>query len=307
MKQGQSTAFITRTQGRIPFLERCMGSVVNQGSADWVHVIVNDGGPRDALEDLKEKFAERYGDRLRVIHHDKPHGRGAAANAGFAAAKDLGAEFCCVLDDDDSLDPQYLEIMTAALGNPRLPESVRAVRCGHFWCKEVLNGDEIQQNDRRAYPYREEIKPLANIGWGLTFPPLVLLFKTSALETLKGYPEDIPYTDVYDFYTRFLYHFDIIGVRDCLAYYSFRGSAGKGLYANTAEHHAFWIQVTKNRLIREDCRDNRVGLGFLLMLSEELFRAQRPARNLEKLQRPLRSLIRKAGDLRRKMGRAPKS
>ncbi|HEY5892046.1 MAG TPA: glycosyltransferase [Chthoniobacterales bacterium] len=59
-------AIITRTKERGSLLRRCTRSVLKQTCENWVHVIVNDGGSREALDSLMSEYADDYNGRLLV-------------------------------------------------------------------------------------------------------------------------------------------------------------------------------------------------------------------------------------------------
>ncbi|MBT6461191.1 MAG: glycosyltransferase family 2 protein, partial [Opitutae bacterium] len=98
-------SIITRTKDRPVLLKRAIESVLNQTYTDWLHVIVNDGGEKEAVESILEPFRDRYRDRLQILHHDESLGMQEASNAGI---KNSNGEFIVIHDDDDSWSPGFL-------------------------------------------------------------------------------------------------------------------------------------------------------------------------------------------------------
>src|SRR5206468_7878402 len=140
-------AVVTRTKDRVLLLRRCIETVLNQGFADWVHVIVNDGGAPDEVEALAAEYRDRYGDRLILIHNAESRGMEAAANIGVAASS---SEFVAVLDDDDTWDPAFLATCIAALRAETYP-GTRGIICRTDIIYERISGTEIRKVRQFGY------------------------------------------------------------------------------------------------------------------------------------------------------------
>ena len=118
---------VTRTKDRTVLLKRSIESVLNQSHADWVQVIVNDGGNPTEVDDLIHRYADRYQGRIRVLHHAQSKGMEAASNAGIQSILSE-VDYVVIHDDDDSWAPDFLKIALAELHASRqdIP-SVRGV------------------------------------------------------------------------------------------------------------------------------------------------------------------------------------
>ncbi len=86
-----------------PYLERCLGSLLDQTFEDFEIVVVNDGSTDDTALILDE-FARTSG-RMRVLHQDN-RGLGPARNRVLEAAR---GEYVTFVDGDDWLAPHCLE------------------------------------------------------------------------------------------------------------------------------------------------------------------------------------------------------
>lgn len=87
-------------------LERCLRSVLDGGGADAV-LVVDNGGRATVPEGVE------------LIRTGRNGGFGAAANAGFRRAAELGAEACALLNDDVVVEPGWLAPLVADLDADR--------------------------------------------------------------------------------------------------------------------------------------------------------------------------------------------
>ncbi|MFB3778661.1 MAG: glycosyltransferase family 2 protein [Bryobacteraceae bacterium] len=79
---------------------------------DFEVIVVNDGSHDDTAEVL-ERLQARYGERLRVVTHERNRGYGAALRSGFAAAR---KELVFYTDGDGQYDIRELPLLAARLG-----------------------------------------------------------------------------------------------------------------------------------------------------------------------------------------------
>lgn len=104
MNQNPRISIIVRTQNRPHLLNKALASLSRQTYTPLEVVVVNDGG-KDVTAPV-EPFREQFS--LQLIQHDTAQGRSAAANAGLEAA---AGEWFGFLDDDDTLEPDGLDIL----------------------------------------------------------------------------------------------------------------------------------------------------------------------------------------------------
>ncbi len=95
-----------------PLLIPCLDSVLAQTVKEWELILVDDGCT-DGSGAVCDEYAARDS-RIRVIHTPN-RGPGAARNTGLDVAE---APWICFLDADDTIDPDYLEILLSADPTP---------------------------------------------------------------------------------------------------------------------------------------------------------------------------------------------
>lgn len=93
----------------LPYLNRCVESVLAQTFSDYELILVDDGST-DGSDVLCDQWAERD-PRIRV-YHTTNHGQAAARNFGVQKAN---APLVTFIDSDDTVSPYYLEYHLRAL------------------------------------------------------------------------------------------------------------------------------------------------------------------------------------------------
>lgn len=245
------TAIITRTKNRNALLPRAIESVLGQGCADWIHVIVNDGGDREAVERLVERYRERYRGRLLVIHHDVSLGMEAASNRGIAA---VDSRFVLIHDDDDSLHPEFLATTAALLEQPPF-DTVRAVATHALRVDEVMRGDRAEAVGSSLFRDLGPLLSLVDVANTNPCPPISFLFRRDSWEEIGRFDESLPVLGDWDFLLRLVGRYDVCVVQRPLANYHIRPALAGGDYSNTVtaglDRHRLYDTRVRNRYARE--------------------------------------------------------
>ncbi len=94
-------SIIVPTYNREVLLEKCVKSIINQRFENWELIIIDDGST-DNTERIISEFKEP---RIKYLY--KQHGeRSAARNEGL---RHMRSPYVCFVDDDDFLEPSYLQ------------------------------------------------------------------------------------------------------------------------------------------------------------------------------------------------------
>ncbi len=197
-------------------LKEPLESLLAQTYGDWQAVIVDDGSSDGTLA-LAEDYARRD-QRFSVIAQDNA-GVSVARNTGIAAARH---DWLLFLDADDTVAPEYLELMTGALARD---DSLDAVHCG--WCSLTPRGYRtclcIPKIEGDLF---EELA----VDWQFAIHACVV--RKSLVEEVGGFEPGLTTSEDWDLWQRVARTGARFGkVKDLLAFYRMRrGSASKQAY-----------------------------------------------------------------------------
>lgn len=283
-------AVVTRTKNRPVMLRRAVESITRQTFRDFVWVVVNDGGDATEVEAVIQP-ARQAGVNVRTVHNPQSLGMEAASNCGIRAS---ASEFIVIHDDDDTWDAEFLAVTTAFLD---IEPGYGGVVTHTNRVDEVIEGDSIRI--LRTSPWNHHLLSVYLIEMARvnSFPPISFLFRRAVLDEIGYFDESLPVLGDWDFHLRFLSVRDIGVVARPLAFYHHRENA-VGAYGNTlydgVSKHVRYDAILRNRLLREDLRQGRIGLGFLVNMG----RSQHGLTMLESLLHTLRRVGLKTGLLR---------
>lgn len=248
-------AIITRTKDRPLLLERAILSVLNQSFEDWMHLIVNDGGDKVDVENLEQKYQERYNGRLKIIHNEISKGADRVINFGINNSE---GDYVVLLDDDDSWEKDFLkECISAFEGN------YDGVMSHSNYVIEKVNDESIEVIQK--YPFNSHIEELnltSVVLGGFCPPPVSFVFKRSVYELLGGFNEEFEKAGDAEFILRFLGEFKAGVVKKPLANYHFR-PYNQGAQANvTQSDNQDWVRKISKSLFEHSFS---LGLTYLVL------------------------------------------
>ena len=128
----------------MPYLERCLESLVNQTLDDLEILLINDRSTDDSLSTCK-KFERMY-DNVRLVDKEKNEGLATSANLGISLAR---GEYIILVDNDDIIPPYAYE----KLYN-KAKESDADICTGK--ANFLIGNSQFEFDDRETYVWREE-------------------------------------------------------------------------------------------------------------------------------------------------------
>lgn len=289
-------AVITRTKNRPLFLARCIRTVLEQTESDWIHVIVNDGGDPAPVEAAVRQHADRYRNRVQVVHNEISLGMEAASNVGIKASD---SRYVVILDDDDSWDPRFLEVMTAHLEGNTWPH-LGGCFCHTKIIYEEIRGDSIVETGRGDFNSWISYLDFFQLLPANRFTPVCFVFERAALDQVGLFDESLPVCGDWEFNLRFLSHYDIDTIPMELAFWHQRPTVkdvnGNSITAG-ADIHALYRARIINRWVRDGLKQKATGMAdlFAAAISFEqamiMQRKMERKRGLSRLNRKLKSWL----------------
>ncbi len=262
----KKVAVITRTKNRPIMLLRVRASVQNQRYKDFIWIVVNDAGDKIPVEKEVKKASDQ-GITVKLIHRSKSTGMEAASNDGIAQSN---SEYVVIHDDDDTWHPDFLEQTVRYLDEN---QNYVGVITHTKRIDEKLSGDEIILQNESYYNRWIQAVYMADLCIVNRFPPISFLFRRVVYEKVGGFDETLPVLGDWDFNLRVLIEGDIGVIQKVLANYHFRVESKnkESIYGNSVtsgvQSHIEYNAIYVNRKLREDIRNNQLGLGFMLSQS----------------------------------------
>lgn len=264
----KKVAIITRTKNRILTLERVLNSINQQTFRDYTWVVVNDGGIVAPVDKIIERSIT-MGIETNVIHNKESLGREAASNIGIKNSK---SKYIVVLDDDDSWNPNFLNITVSFL------ENNDNILFKGVVTRTTIIEEEICDNRiifNKSYPFDPDLEKITilRLARCKMFSNLSFLYHREIIDKIGLYREDYPVIGDWDFYLRFIRQYNIGVIPDYLANYHIRASISKNDYDNSVlnrNRETKYLSLLRDELLRNDLDQNRIDIGVLINLGYEL-------------------------------------
>ncbi len=263
MNSEHTVSIITRTKNRNLLLDRAVQSVLAQTHPNWRHVIVNDGGDPNPVNDLVARYDGPYRDRVTVIHHERSKGMEAASNAGIMSSD---GKYVVIHDDDDSWHPDFLRRSLNQLEQSAYP-SVKGVVTHITQIFERLEHGSVIEERRQDFDPNLTAISLPQISEINRFLPIAFLFERCVFDEIGMFDESLPVIGDWEFNIRYFMKYDVIVLKENLANYHVRTNSVKG-YSNTVtagqDSHIFHRALIVNKHMREDISEGRLTKGMIL-------------------------------------------
>ena len=182
------------------YLEKCIESLVSQTFNDYEIICIDDGAT-DSSGAILDALAAKY-DRIRAFH-TKNQGLSMARNTGMTYAR---GEFITFIDSDDSVVPDYLEILYKEM----ISGNADIVACGRTAVPAIEKWQPAGSPEIRRYE-NDIFGRFCRREFRLGVEAYGVLYRRSLLPAAPYYP-DIYYEDYCFFYTNFFNNIDRISI-----------------------------------------------------------------------------------------------
>lgn len=193
-------------------VENAVKSVLDQTYQDFEILIVDDNlNNSEESKHIAESFSGR--ERIRYIKQDGNKGACAARNLGITNAK---GEYVAFLDDDDTWEPQKLEIQLERFKDA--DENVAMVYC----LGDVVDVSTIPPTVSEYYTtglFKNEISFHDQLKYDYIGSTSQGLIRKSVLVKLGGFDESLPARQDYEMWLRISKNYKIYGVKKVLFHY----------------------------------------------------------------------------------------
>jgi hypothetical protein len=188
----------------------------------------------------------------------------AAFNQGILATD---SKYIHCHDDDDTIDPFFYHKMLKEMEIKHL----HGLMCKMTRIEEKIEGNNIRETSRSNYLDHQ----IGAVDFWETLAmnrlaPIAFIHTRKVLELTGLMDETMPNLGDWEFNLRFLQHYDIHILPLYLAHYRVRPGL-QGSYGNTVmaekHDHAFRNRLFRNKLLRRDLKEGKVGIGFALNMA----------------------------------------
>lgn len=248
---------IIRTKNRPILLKRAITSVINQSFDNWEIQLVNNGGDIQQVKSVIGDFDMLIQKRINLIHIDKPQNMEVATNIGILKGR---GSFIALLDDDDTWDQNFLEIV---ISNFSKNQQIDGFVTHSDIVYEHLEGNNVIFEKR--VPFNRELKFISI--WKLSrknlFTTNSFVYKKSALDIVGLYSEDLPVLGDWEFNIRFKLYKKISVIPQSLAFYHKRTDNPNSNYMNSnIRQHIYWDKKIRVRYFKK----YPLSIGLLMII-----------------------------------------
>lgn len=269
LQTGATVAVIMRTKNRLLLLHRAFSSVLLQSLPSWHLYLVNDGGDKEALEEMLTFYRPLFGGKLSVLHHDTSQGMEAASNAALALVSE---SFFVIHDDDDSWHPDFLKQSVAFLTDRKNANYV-AVTTGCCVVYEDIKNNKVIELSREEWGFNRETVSFTKMLRTNLFPPICLLMRASLLKSAGFFNASLPVLGDWEYNLRVMMQGDIGYLKETLAFYHHRKPGLNSCYSNTVTDHThkhdLYNILLHNQWLRDTLQHAPHLLGLMQVMQQQ--------------------------------------
>lgn len=252
-------AIITRTKGKIEFLNRALISVSNQSYQGYEHIIVNDSGRDLDIKGLLKNLPKDRADKVEVINRSKASN---APDTIFTESVDYSdSEYVAIHDDDDTWHEDFLKITVEYLDDNTSIGGVvvRTNKIIEEFCKKgikFIKETQLMPNMREISLYQQ--------CYENQLTPIAFVYRRDSYEEVGKYDNNLPVCGDWEFGIRFLkkYDVDYLDPGYALANYHHRKTLKDNSFSQHS--HRYYSNKIRNAYLRKEVSAGRLGVGYIM-------------------------------------------
>lgn len=260
-------SIITRTKNRPLLLHRVLTSLQSQSRKEFEWIIVNDGGKKGVVDKIAEQ-ARSFGLLVKLKHIEHSVGMEAASNIGISISE---RKYIVILDDDDTWEATFIDKTVSFLESNA---NYLGVVTQSNLIKEKVVGSKVHQLKKAPLnPHLYSIH-IAQLAVENQFQTNAFVIRREVVNSVGGYDESMPVLGDWDFNLKVILLGEIGIIPELLANYHVREKSAEVAYGNTItsgvlKHHEIDAYY-RNKKIRQDLKDNKMGVGHLLFYGKNI-------------------------------------
>jgi len=252
-------AVVTRTKDRPVFLRRAIESVKDQSYHDYVHVIVNDGGDKDIVENVLASLGEDITAKIQVFHRPKAsNGPDTIFNESIDR---VDSEYVVIHDDDDTWHKDFLLRTVEYLDDNKDLAGV-VVKTTNVVEVVTTTGIKVLKKE----PWMPELQAISLYRQFIDnqLTPIAFLFRRSAYKAVGKFDDGLPVVGDWEFGIRLLQQYEVgfLDLGFALANYHHRKKSRDNSFAKHS--HRKYVTQVANKYLREDLKRGSLGVGYII-------------------------------------------
>ncbi len=249
-------AVITRTKDRTHFLARAIESVASQTYSDYQHVIINDGGDKNVVDQVLAELNKSVREKITLFHREVSSD---APDTILTESVDrVKSEYVALHDDDDTWHPEFLERTIALLDSGAAGV---AARVDNVVEEVAKRGFKLG----KTWPYMPDLRAVSLYRQCLDnqLPTIGFVYRRDAYEAVGKYDITLPVVADWEFGIRFMQKYDVeyLDPGFTLAFYHHRKAKDNSF---ARHNHRKYITKVFNKYLRKELDEGRLGVGYIM-------------------------------------------
>ncbi|MEK7396566.1 MAG: hypothetical protein AAB116_06480, partial [Candidatus Poribacteria bacterium] len=181
-------------------------------------------------------------------------------------------------DDDDTWHPDFLKECVSFLSDPSNSSQFGGVVTHASLIRERIDGDDVVILSEEDFNSHHKYISLFEVAAGNIFTVNSFVYHRKIWEKIRGYNQHLPVLGDWEFNLRVLSTWDLGLIPKRLANYHIRVNQINDIYSNTVTDpshlHVHYGNLMRNHFLRDDLRNAKPGLGFIMNTALSFHRIQ---------------------------------